>query len=391
VSRIDAVERRTRLAARHLLGSGARASDAVGITDALVALHSSDPATVFLSVRARSEDLRPADVEDELYERRSLVRMLGMRRTLFVVRRELVGVVDAACTRAIAARERRRLEQMVVDSGISSRPASWLGRAAAAALRELESRGEAFTADLTRAVPPLARRLTVGPGTRWETAQSVGSRLMPQLAMEGRVARGRPRTTWVNGQYRWVPIDAWLGPDRPAPSAGAARTELVRRYLASFGPVTEKDVRWWTGWTARDVRAALASLPHEEVDLGGPTGLVLAHDRERLPRGEPRAVLLPALDPTVMGWKERDWYLGAHEPVLFDGVGNAGPTVWWDGRVVGGWAQRRDGEIAVGLLEDVGGDAAEAIAAEAERLAGWLGEARFSPVFLPPYQRALAA
>jgi DNA glycosylase AlkZ-like len=70
-----------------------------------------------------------------------------------------------------------------------------------------------------------------------------------------------------------------------------------------------------------------------------------------------------------MGWKERDWYLGEHGTVLFDRNGNAGPTVWWEGRIVGGWAQRPDGEIVYRLLEDVGSEAVASVEAEAERLA----------------------
>jgi hypothetical protein len=62
-----------------------------------------------------------------------------------------------------------------------------------------------------------------------------------------------------------------------------------------------------------------------------------------------------------------------------------GPTVWWDGRVVGGWAQRRDGEIVFRLLEDIGADAVRAVGSEAVRLATWLGEARFAVGFLRPF------
>ena len=91
-----------------------------------------------------------------------------------------------------------------------------------------------------------------------------------------------------------------------------------------------------------------------------------------------------------MGWKERDWYLGPHASVLFDSNGNAGPTVWWDGRVVGGWSQRPSGEVVFELLEDVGADAVRAVEAEAERLETWLGDVRLAPGFLPPFQRALA-
>ena len=104
---------------------------------------------------------------------------------------------------------------------------------------------------------------------------------------------------------------------------------------------------------------------------------------------EPWVALLASLDSTVMGWKERDWYLGDHGPLLFDTNGNAGPTVWWDGRVVGGWAQRQDGEVVVRLLEDVGADASAAVEAEVEAVAAWLGSVRFTPRFPTPLERQL--
>jgi hypothetical protein len=346
---------------------------------------------VFLSVHARTEGVLPADIERELYEERTLVRMLGMRRTLFVVPRDLVPVVYAACTRTIAARERRRLETFIVDSGISTRPSPWLARAARAALLELETRGEAQTTDLTKAVPALAKRIRFGVGSRFEATQSVASRLLPQLAMEGHVLRGRPRGTWVSPQYRWVPAAAWLGGEVEALDPSAAQAELLRRWLSRFGPGTETDIRWWTGWTAREARAALAAVPHAEVEVDGATGYVLADDLEVTDVPQPSAALLPTLDPTTMGWKERDWYLGPHAPLLFDSNGNAGPTVWWEGRIVGGWSQRRDGEIVFRLLEDVGAEAVRAVEAEVARVADWLGEVRFSPGFLPPFQRELAA
>jgi hypothetical protein len=88
--------------------------------------------------------------------------------------------------------------------------------------------------------------------------------------------------------------------------------------------------------------------------------------------------LLPALDPTPMGWSRRAWYLGEHGPVLFDSTGNVGPTVWCDGRVVGGWAQRSDGEVHYRLLEDIGSQAASAVEAEAAALTGWLGPVRLA-------------
>jgi hypothetical protein len=314
-----------------------------------------------------------------------------MRRTLWVTPRDRLPVLLAASTRGVAARERRRLEAFIRDNGISARPAAWLTRAEKAALAVVEARGEAFTADVTRAEPLLAQKVHLGRGTRWETTQSVAARVLPQLAMEGALLRARPRGDWRNGQYRWVPTAAWLGEPVEELDTGAAQAELLRSWLASFGPATETDVRWWTGWTAREARAALSTVAHEQVDLDGTTGVVLAGDAEPEPRPAPWAAFLPTLDPTTMGWKQRDWYLGPHGDLLFDRNGNAGPTVWFDGRVVGGWSQRKDGELVYRVLEDVGSDGAAAIEAEAAALTDWLGDARLAPGFLPPFQRSLSA
>jgi hypothetical protein len=387
--RISVEERRARLARRHRLAPEARGDTPVDATQGVVVLHSTDPVTVFLSTWARTRTFAIGDLERALYEDRSLVRMLGMRRTLFVVPCDLVPVVNAACSRVVAARERRKLEAFVAASGVTSDPRAWLDRVSAAALGALAARGEASTSELTGDDPLLATRLRLGSGTRWEAEVSTASRILPLLAAEGRIVRGRPRGTWLSSQYRWTTIDV-LGPLRVA-EPRAARAELARRWLGAFGPGTETDLRWWTGWTLRETRAALDDVPHVRVELDDGAGLVLADDLEPTAPAAPWAALLPALDPTVMGWKERDWYLGPHAERLFDTNGNAGATVWWEGRVVGGWSQLADGEIVYALLEDVGRDAEASIAHEAERLGAWLGGARVTPRFGTPLHRELTA
>jgi hypothetical protein len=166
---------------------------------------------------------------------------------------------------------------------------------------------------------------------------------------------------------------------------------LVRQWLYSYGPGTAADLKWWTGWTMGQVKAALAELDTTPVDLDGSPGLLLADDVDPVPPAPPWVALLPALDPTVMGWLHRDWYLGAHKAALFDRSGNPGPTVWCDGRIVGGWAQRADGSVAVRMLEDVGSAARAAIADAAEQLGGWLGPVRVTPRFRTPLERELSA
>ncbi|TVT19005.1 DNA glycosylase AlkZ-like family protein, partial [Amycolatopsis acidiphila] len=159
----------------------------------------------------------------------------------------------------------------------------------------------------------------------------------------------------------------------------------------AFGPAPVEDLKWWTGWTAAQVKKALAELGTAEVDLDGTPGVILPDDLDPVPEPEPAAALLPALDPTPMGWVRREWYLGAHQAPLFDRTGNIGPTVWWGGRIVGGWAQRESGEIVHRVLEDVGADALAAIEGAADRLRDWLGAVRVTPKFRTPLEKELAS
>lgn len=144
--RIGTEERRARLGLRHHLASNAQASSAVEVAQDLVGLHGTDPASVFLAAGARMRAGDPAIVERALYEERSLVRMLGMRRTMFVVPVDLAPVVQAACTTKIAIQERRRLIQHLGQAQIASDPSTWLKDVEESTLRALEVRGAATAA-----------------------------------------------------------------------------------------------------------------------------------------------------------------------------------------------------------------------------------------------------
>jgi len=384
-------ERRARLAVRHHLAPAARTPDVVTVARDLVALHATDPSTVYLAARARVRSPAVADVSRAIYDERALVRILGMRRTMFVVPVELMPVVQAACTRAIAVVERRRTVQFLAQSGISADPAAWLAEVEEATVAALARRGEALSVELSADEPRLATQIRFGEGKSYAASQSVASRVLPLLAAHGRVVRGRPRGSWTSSQYRWSTVAAWLPAGLPELEPEDARVELARRWLGAFGPAPVADLKWWSGWTLGQTRAALSAIGPVEVDLDGEPGVALADDLAPTPVPEPHAVLLPALDPSVMGWQARGWFLGGHKESLFDTNGNAGPTVWWDGRVVGGWAQRGDGEIVFRLLEDVGAAAATAVAAEAAGLQEWMGPIRVTPRFRTPLERALSA
>lgn len=107
---------------------------------------------------------------------------------------------------------------------------------------------------------------------------------------------------------------------------------------------------------------------------------------------DPVVALLPGLDSTTMGWKQRSWYVDDDATSgLFDRNGNAGPTVWLDGSVVGGWSQRSDGDVVVELHRDLGAEATSLIEVEAARIADWLGDVRINWRFPTALTRRLEA
>jgi hypothetical protein len=414
--RVDVTERRRRLGIRHALCPAARADDPVEAARRVVALHATDPATVFLAVRARTDSVAPAAVAEALYERRTLVRMLGMRRTMFVVPSDLMAVIEESTMPRIASAQRRLLVKHLRELAAVSDPEPWLADVERSVLRALAARGGTATAEqLSRDEPRLRTTLVVAQGKPYEARQNITSRVLLLLGAQGFIVRGLPTGSLLSQRYQWALAQQWLqagGSPLPAQvgaglaragmagagmaragmaGAGMARAELARRWLAAFGPAPLADLQWWTGWSKSEATQAAADLDVREVDLAGSPGVVLPDDLDTSPDPGPWAALLPALDPTVMGWLDRGWFLGGHEKALFDRTGNVGPTAWLDGRIVGGWAQRGDGEIAVKLLEDVGGDATALVQAEAVKLRGWLGDLRFVPRFRTPVERELSA
>lgn len=358
----------------------------------MVGLHSSDPATPYLSAWARVPGFEIQMLENALYEERTLIRILGMRRTMWVVPTDMAPVLHHSSTSALIEPERRRHIRMIENGGITDDGEAWTERASQAIMETLAQTGEATASELVAQIPELAEKITFykKDGSVLGVA-GMSTRTLFLLATEGKVVRARPMGSWISSQYRWARMGDWLGGPLPELDPEGSSRALVESWLLGFGPGTELDLKWWTGWPVTKVRKILESLGAVEVDLNGAKGYLHPDDPDPVAEVNPWVSLLPSLDPTTMGWKERDWYLGDLSAQLFDRNGNAGPTVWVDGRVVGGWGQRPGGEVVVDLLVDVGAEAKAAIAVRAAELESWLGERRMSPRFTSSVEKRIRA
>ena len=390
-TRISDEQRRWRLAHRHRLLAGGRTDDTAAIADDLVALHSSDPATVYLSCLVRMVNPSIERVEAALYDERSVVRHHAMRRTIWVMTPEVARLAHATATAKIAAAERKRTVKALATTDIDD-PEAWFTAGQREVIGLLAAEGQLGTREIGRRLPHLVVPVKFGAGANIATLNA-HTKMLQGSGFDADLVRTRPSGTWMSSEYAWSATETWLGHPIAGLETRPAAAELVDRYLRRFGPCTETDLRWWFGETATLVRNALADSGAVEVEVdGGVAGWVAADDVDEVPDPGPWVRLLPGLDPTAMGWKERDWYVDpTHAPRLFDRFGNIGPTIWADGRVVGGWVQRPDGSIVLDRLESLSAKHEALLNDAVEELEQVLGDAAVRPRFPSRNQKELLA
>lgn len=374
-------ERRARLATRHALAPSSRVASPEAVTRAMTVLHATEPATVYLSCWARMTGAVSPGVDRALYDDRSLVKQLAMRRTLFVFPRDLLPAGWAGPSARVAATERARITKDVVLAGVATDGDAWLDHGREQVLAVLADAPEGRTAqDIRRAVPAIDVKVAVSPGSSW-----TASRVVSLLGLTADVARGKNTAGWSTSRPRWTLMRDWLGTGSARMSSTDGYHEIVHRWLYSFGPGTEDDLVWWLGATKAIVRRALTEVGAVPVTLdSGAVGWLLPDDVGEVPDPGPWAALLPVLDPSIMGWRDRDFYLGPHRPLLFDRTGNAGTNAWVNGRVVGCWVQDAAGTVTVRLVEPVPPAARRMLETEAERLTAWLGGFRVRSPYVTP-------
>ena len=329
---------------------GTRSAHAAGsvaeAVEQMTCLHATEPASVYLSVVARADASRVRHRPGAL---RRAVRGQAARHAAHPVRLP-AGPAAGGVGECLGA---GRSTSCAPASPRRSSPTGWPttelpGWSAMfdEVLRSLRAEGPSTTAELRERIPALAQRLELAPGKAYGGSFPIAPRLLGTLAVGGQIVRGANNGDWHVSRPRWDADRGLAGRaacDTPSrkpvigswSSAGCAPSGRAPRPTSSGGwgrPRAPYAARW--GSSAR-WRSALRDG----------VGYLLPDDLDDVPEPEPWAALLPVLDPTMMGWKQRGFYLDEEDvPHLFDTNGNAGTTAWWDGpdrRLLGPGRRRR--------------------------------------------------
>jgi hypothetical protein len=246
----------------------------------MTVLHATEAATVYLSYWARGRSPEIAHLDRALYEERSLVKQLAMRRTLFVFPRDLLADAWVSASARVAGIQRSRMAKDIVRAGLATDGEEWLERVRAQVLSVLAEHPDGLSAlDVRKLVPMIRVKVTVSASDPWSA-----SRVLTYLGARADIVRASNIGHWRTARPRWTLTRHWLGNVAEPCNAADGYRELVRRWLRTFGPGTEDDLVWWLGATETVVRAALAELAAVEVSLDhGVRGWLLPDDIEEAP------------------------------------------------------------------------------------------------------------
>lgn len=334
-------------------------------------------------------------IEKALHEDRSLVRHHAFRRTLWVMTPEIARAAHANATAKIAAAERRTLLRIVADSpdipaSNEAEAAIWCEDALARVRALIAENGPTTTREIGRRFPDLTVPVTLGAGTKFAGQAAAHTRVLQIAGFEADLVRTSPVNGWNTAEYAWTTRDYWLGQTLTGAPLRESAALILAAWLERFGPATETDIRWWTGWTVRQMKAALVDIEAEPVLLANDQAAWVAAGDDEIPDLGVSVALLPGLDATTMGWKDRGWYLSEQAAKrTFDRSSNAGPTIWRNGEVVGGWAQREDGSVAVELYAALTPRESGLLDDEIDRFVELVGDTRVRARFPAPNQKDL--
>lgn len=308
---------------KHHLTPKSKIDDIIQITDDICGLHSTELTTSYLSLFERTNNFKKENLEKELFVKKSLGRIRGMRRTLFIQTRKMIPIVYTATFKLIEKNFVKYMEFHKISL-------SEYNKVSKEILNLLK--GKELSASEIR--KELNSKLNIPA-------------IIQLMCNNGLLIRGQPINDWKDRRNKYSKFSNYF-PDMELTieNKSLAIRILLENYLRCYGPATENDLSWWTGLTKTEIRKTLSKI---EMELNNikifsiqGTFILFKSDIELIRNlanyDKPSLSLLPRLDPYPMGYKERERYINSKNyNEMFDRSGNATSAIFLDGEAVGVW------------------------------------------------------
>lgn len=308
---------------KHHLSNDTKIDDIIKIADDLCGLHATGTMEPYLTLFARTRNFKKSSLEKGLYWNRTLGRIRCMRKTLFIHTKDMLPIAYAATKHVIEQYFNKYFEVYEISEddyqGYSEK------------IITLLNENELPTSEIKKQLNDYKKT----------------SQLLGLMCDQGILIRGTPVKGWKDRRNNYALFQNYF-PDVDLEQYGESNAVgiLVKKYLKTYGPSTENDISWWCGIGKRKVRAGLDKIENE-IERIKITGLeheylILKSDIDLLgkiaPLKENLVILLPMLDPYIMGYKDRERYIDVeYYNHAFDRSGNATTTIILNGKIIGVW------------------------------------------------------
>jgi Winged helix DNA-binding domain len=324
----------SRRMARHALTEPATDLGPADIAGVLCGAHAQVLSAAELSIGRRIAGATRADVQQALWEDRTLVKTFGPRGTVHLLATTdlpmWTGALSALPSSVPAHPEPVRFTPDQADEVIAA-----IGDALAGTELTIDELTEAI---VDRTGPWAGEPTMEAFGGRWPRWRQLTSTAAHRGVLCFGPNRG-PKVTYTN-PHRWLPGF------RPDDGEAALRT-LVTRYLYAYGPATPQHFARWLSVPPQRAVELFDELAGalEQVEVDGAPAWTLAGDTST-PQPHRGIRLLPYFDAFVVAGQPRErLYPGPAATRVLTPSGQAGnyPVLLVDGVVGGVWHQRRTG------------------------------------------------
>ncbi len=310
------------LGKQHLSGDS-KTDDLVQITRDIGGLHATSAPTPYLSLLARTNSFTIENLQEELYQKKSLAKVTYVRKTMFIIPENMLPIAMSAVQRNTNLLTDQHLKYLQLTQREYECTAKTI-------LNILKNRG------LT--LKELKTEMGAVPNLMY---------IVRMMCFQGLLIRGAPKSGWKSNLHSYFPFREYYPDlDMSILDEKEALRFVIMEYITNFGPVTKNDITWWTGFPQSLVSDLLKEIQGKlsTVKISGLEDkfLILSSQASTLKdirtQNFKTINIVPCLDPYLMGYKNRDKYLDRKfYSYVFDLSGNATTTILHRGKVIGVW------------------------------------------------------
>lgn len=285
-------------------------------------------------------------IQNEIYEKRSLVRLTGQRGTLHLYTpNDMATIVATVGQQEVEKVERRTTKGIAGDA------------------KDSQSKRREGSRDIVTLKETCQELLRILKENRSDdgSIMKVSKNDLVDLGFDKRLAYGafaclcaKGEAVRVemgdNGTPEIVSVERWL-PTLSFQPASDPAVEVARRYFNAYAPATERDFRYWLGTKAGVTKAAIEKLIKfeelTEVSVAGQTRLVPTNRLQELQQPAPSQEewpikLLYRFDPMMLSHQDKSEWLPEkeHQKKIWYST-HVQPVVLIHGKIHGSWKWTR--------------------------------------------------